>query len=285
MVPKNPRLVSKVRFWKNGQLVQKVNELSFSGDAECEPFTVKLNGTISRDPAMVGRSTVVLNATSDEWPDNPLVVKISWPTSGRVSETDFLEKVNGMAEGDHAWATNHLPQVHYAEDVIFPSDSTLESVARLFENGEFTNGDFVYERRTLQIIIQERLYPLKLLANMKDIGQVLLDVACSKCIPSAFQLPLTYPVLVHRWLYDHPGILHCDLSFNNIMYHLLKEMNTNREKVYKVYGVLTNYDLSLWTDSLNPNYTKTSQQWTGTPLSGQSRLLHTMTKESTRPGR
>ena len=49
------------------------------------------------------------------------------------------------------------------------------------------------------------------------------------------------------------------------MYRLLEEMNANGEKVYKVYGVLTNYDLSSWTDSLNPNYTKTSQQWTGTP--------------------
>ena len=33
----------------------------------------------------------------------------------------------------------------------------------------------------------------------------------------------------------------------------------------KVYGVLTDYDLSSWTDSLNPDYTKTSQQRTGTP--------------------
>ena len=85
MVPKNPRLVSKVRFRKNGQLVQKGNELSFSGDAEHEPFMVKLDDTISHDPVMVGRSTVVLNATSDEWPDNPLVVtggEVSWKPVG-----------------------------------------------------------------------------------------------------------------------------------------------------------------------------------------------------------
>jgi len=170
-----------------------------------------------------------------------------------------------MAEGDHAWAANHLPQVHYAEDVIFPSDSTLESVACLFENGEFTNGDFVYERRTLWIIIQEQLYPLKSLANVKDIGQVLLDVACGECIPSAFQLLFTYPVLVHRWLYNHPGILHRDLSFNNIMYRLIEEMKANGEKEHKVYGVLTDYNLSSWKKDLGTDYTKTSQQRTGTP--------------------
>ena len=33
----------------------------------------------------------------------------------------------------------------------------------------------------------------------------------------------------------------------------------------KIYGVLTDYDLSSWTDSLKPDYTKTSQQRTGTP--------------------
>ena len=36
-------------------------------------------------------------------------------------------------------------------------------------------------------------------------------------------------------------------------------------KPRKVYGVLTDYDLSSWANSLNPDYTKTSQQRTGTP--------------------
>jgi len=36
-------------------------------------------------------------------------------------------------------------------------------------------------------------------------------------------------------------------------------------KPKEVYGVLTDYDLSSWMDSLNPDYTKTSQQRTGTP--------------------
>ena len=36
-------------------------------------------------------------------------------------------------------------------------------------------------------------------------------------------------------------------------------------KPEQVYGVLTDYDLSSWTDSSNPDDTKTSQQWIGTP--------------------
>jgi len=62
--------------------------------------------------------------------------------------------------------------------------------------------------------------------------------------------------LVHRWLYDRVGILHRDLSPNNIMYRIVNN---------KVYGVLTDYDLASWTESLTSDYTKTSQQRTGTP--------------------
>ncbi|KAF9642500.1 hypothetical protein BDM02DRAFT_3273448 [Thelephora ganbajun] len=221
MVPKNAKLISKTKFGRN-QIVQNQNELRFSGNAEVKPFNVTLADVISRDPAMVGRSTLVLNATSKRWPGVPLVIKISWPTSGRVSETDFLTKANAMAEGGHAWAANHLPRLYYTEDVVFPSDSTLGSVARLFEDAELVNGDYVYERRTLRIIIQERLYPLKSLTKVKDVGQVFVDAAC-----------------VHHWLLEYPGILHRDFSFNNIMYRVIKEMNGDGEAEEKVYGVLS----------------------------------------------
>ena len=174
-----PRPLSQSKFPRTYEAVQQGRELHFSGNAELKPFKVKLVDAISYDPAMiVGRSTLVLNATSSRWSDIPLVVKISWPTSGRVSETDFLKKANAMAVGDHAWAANHLPKAYYAEDVAFASDPTLESVGQLFEDANIINGKYVYERRTLRIIIQERLHPLESLTNVRDIGQVFLDIAC-----------------------------------------------------------------------------------------------------------
>jgi len=178
MVLGNDKLLSKIRFPQKPEAVQKGRELHFSGDGERKPFKVKLVDVISCDPAMVGRSTLVFNATSTQWPDDPLVVKISWPTSGRVPETDFLEKASATAVGDHAWATHHLPKVYYAEDVTFASDSTQESVAGLFESANLVNGKYVYEGRILRIIIQEKLHPLMSLTNVRDIGQVFLDVAC-----------------------------------------------------------------------------------------------------------
>lgn len=79
-----------------------------------------------------------------------------------------------------------------------------------------------------------------------------------QCVFSlASKLPETYAALVHRWLYEVVGILHRDLSPNNVMYR--------RTEDGKVYGVLTDFDLSSWTVRLAQDYTKTSQQRTGTP--------------------
>ena len=136
---------------------------------------------------------MVLDATSDQWPKAQLVAKISWPGSGRVPETDFLKKANEEAKKTKGkWATKHLPRVFYAKDVVFEIDSTLESVASLFEGATFVNGNYSYEPRALRVIIQERLYPLKSLAEVRDIGQVFLDVACSTC-PVRFLITMHLP--------------------------------------------------------------------------------------------
>src|SRR5712691_3711440 len=92
--------------------------------------------------------------------------------------------------------------------------------------------------------------------NPLHVAQVLLDVACSMCSSFDSWLPWTHTDVVRRWLYEIPGILHRDLSMNNIMHRTIGG---------KVHGVLTDYDLSSWMASLNSDYSKTSQQRTGTP--------------------
>jgi len=214
-------------------------------------FKVVLGDVISRDPAAVGRSTVVVKATSDRWKGTNLVVKISWPGAGRVPETKFLEKaIEEARKTEGEWAVKHLPRVFYARDLSFSEDSTFKSVERLFKDAKFAEPerDYVYERRELRIIIQEELYPLKSLTNAKDIGQVFVDIAC-----------------IHRWLHDNPGILHRDLSLNNIMWRFIVEMSAEEKPETRIYGVLTDYDLSSWTEDLKSDYTRPSQQRTGTP--------------------
>ena len=82
----------------------------------------------------------------------------------------------------------------------------------------------------------------------------MLHTVCPSCSPSL--LSHAYADLVHRWLYEEVGILHRDPSMSNIMYRRVGK---------KVYGVLTDFDLSSWRADLTSDYTKTSQQRTGTP--------------------
>ena len=140
---------------------------------------LKLGDLISHEPSLVGRGTAVLHATSSE--NANLIVKISWPGSGRVPEDKFLEKAIKKAKSseDHKWALMHLPNLVFSESVDFGPGSTHGKVASLFHRPEFVNGEYEYERRTLRIIVQERLYPLKTLTDVKEIAQVLLDIACS----------------------------------------------------------------------------------------------------------
>ena len=247
--------------------VQEGNKLEFGGDEDTGPFTLTYGEVISHEPSLAGRSTAVLHAKSPKWKNLDLVIKISWPGSERVPENAFLgkaiKKAKSTPEGE--WALNHLPRVLFAQDVVFDEDSTLEKVASLFDGAEFVGGKYKYEKRTLRIIIQERLHPLMTLTNVKDIAQVLLDVMCGTQVSFASWLSYTHASSVHRWLYDHVGILHRDLSLNNIMCRIRRDENDAGVAEEKIHGVLTDYDLSSWTESLTPDYTKTSQQRTGTP--------------------
>jgi len=163
-------------------------KLEFGGDEKTGSFTLTYDEAIVQRPSLVGRSTAVLRAKSSRWEGLDLVIKISWPDSGWVPESAYLNRAVETAESTPAdeWALKHLPRVLFAQDIIFDSDSAHSKVASLFDDPEFVNGEINYERRTLRIIIQERLYSLKALKNAKEIAQILLDVGCGMWLHSLF---------------------------------------------------------------------------------------------------
>ena len=91
----------------------------------------------------------------------------------------------------------------------------------------------------------------------------MLHVVC--VLPAFDGCPLSPVHTVHHWLYKYAGILHRDLSPNNIMCRFIEEKNARGEMERRVYGVLTDYDLSSFTATMNSDYKNTSQQRTGTP--------------------
>ena len=78
--------------------------------------------------------------------------------------------------------------------VVFGPGTTLGSVAAMFGDGKFVGKrNYVYEPRTLRIIVQEELHTLRSLGNVKGIGQVLVDVACSAYIVFRFWICIRLP--------------------------------------------------------------------------------------------
>ena len=49
------------------------------------------------------------------------------------------------------------------------------------------------------------------------------------------------------------------------MYRFIEEIDASGKRERKVYGVLTDYNLSSWREALENDYTRTSRQCTGTP--------------------
>ena len=56
----------------------------------------------------------------------------------------------------------------------------------------------MHKPQTLRTIVKEELHTLRLLASMKDIRQVLLDVAGGACVVFRFWISIDLPRLVHQ---------------------------------------------------------------------------------------
>jgi hypothetical protein len=167
----------------SSNLVGRVGEIQYGRklvlNNGSKTLALKYGNLISHEPSLVGRATAVLHAESEELSN--LVVKVSWPGSERVAENEFLQRARDVANSraEYKWALNHLPKIFFSQEVVFGPDSTPGKIASLLENAEFINGWYDYERRTLRIIVQERLCPLKSLTDPREVAQVLLDIACS----------------------------------------------------------------------------------------------------------
>ncbi|KAK0231492.1 hypothetical protein IW262DRAFT_1263042 [Armillaria fumosa] len=202
-----------------------------------------LGTIVYRQRGLFGRDTCVIRATCPEWEGKKLVVKISWPSASRKSEKTLLDiaiaKANEMAKpGETHWVLNHLPNIFHEQDFKFDDDDSVQKlISEMVHGGQYVGGrDGAYEGRVLRITVLEEIYPITSLRNDRDYAQVFVDIL--QC---------------HKWLYEHPKILHRDISMANIMYRMDDEGN--------VLGVLIDFDLS----SLIPIEEATSLRRTGTP--------------------
>ncbi|KAK0460330.1 hypothetical protein IW261DRAFT_1614675 [Armillaria novae-zelandiae] len=211
-----------------------------------------------RQRGLIGRDTCVLLACWSAWPDEELVANISWPSIHHDTEKTLMEvpkaKAEEMAdEGNRDWVSNHLPEIIHSQDFRSKEKESSQQrrLVEALNKAEYADRKvFTYEEH-LRITLSERLFPITDLADVKDIGQVFLDIFRS-----------------HHWLYENAQILHRDMSLNNIMYRKRSKRNI------RIRGVLNDFDLS----SVIPLQEATSLHRTGTPpymayeLLGQSNV-------------
>ncbi|KAF9519249.1 hypothetical protein BS47DRAFT_1408893 [Hydnum rufescens UP504] len=174
--------------------------------------TFVLGDCVFRQYALVGRGTCVIEADG-----GTVVVKLSWPENTRTPEYEFLERAYTSAkeygDGNMRHMKDHLPVLEAKEDFgewgprsrILARRSTLD----LSRMGS----------RILRVTVYQKLERMIELRTADDLMSVMGDIA-----------------LCHRWLYRVMGILHRDISMNNIMF---------RRNGAKVIGVLIDYDLAI----------------------------------------
>jgi len=154
----------------------------------------------------------------DDWHGKKLIMKLSFPSVTREAEDKIILDARKLAESSDKWkwVLNHLPLVVHSFDTEIDEDSIPGRLKNHLQ------GD--YEERVIRVTIQEQLHPITEVEDPAELAQVFYDI-----------------VQVHEWLYEHPRVLHRDLSEGNLMFRHIDG---------KVYGVLNDFDLSSSVDRL-----------------------------------
>ena len=122
---------------------------------------IRLGAVVTRQYTLVGRGTVVIEgrAEAPDLVDRDLMIKISWPSTDRASESDIINAARTCAAKNNNRAIlDHVPEVLRAEDYSTtpPSDGG--------------------RTRTLRVIVMERFHPMTMVKTLDDFVKVMIDV-------------------------------------------------------------------------------------------------------------
>jgi hypothetical protein len=99
-----------------------------------------------------------------------------------------------------------------------------------------------YEPHVLRLLVLEELFPITELATAPVLAEAFRGIFKVTFIfppKTIISSPISY-----EWLYTQPHIFHRDISVNNLMYR-----KTDR----RIFGVLNDYDLAIFTSSNTPS--------------------------------
>ncbi|TCD63011.1 hypothetical protein EIP91_006103 [Steccherinum ochraceum] len=206
-------------------------------------FTVSLDEgrQISTAYGTVGRGTIVIPVIPADDVARKLhvasgsrhVAKFSYPLTTREGEDNLIRivrrKLNEHDQGRQ--------QLKHIVDLLCSfncklSDKTLgHPRARL----NFVQGVPKSLRRCFRVLVLPEYQPLERIRGPEDLRQIFIDV-----------------ITGHHWVWKTSRILHCDISYGNIMFYLEKV----GDGVIKVIGVLTDWDLAEVKEDTGPEVTE-----------------------------
>ncbi|KAJ3984710.1 hypothetical protein F5890DRAFT_1271012 [Lentinula detonsa] len=130
-----------------------------------------------RSNSIIGRGTIIITVecacrncppNQCDWEEEKLVLKMSLPSKTRVTERMFVDRCKELAQGGHAWVSNHLPNIIWSFDIPFRDGSPQDNFKKKF-------GDD-YEMRVMRGIILEESQPLSSVKTAKECAQVFYDI-------------------------------------------------------------------------------------------------------------
>lgn len=250
------------------------------------PFT---GGPLDAQPGGIGRGTVVypLSPPTDVDgydPEERFVAKFSWQILGRASEAGILRYIRKSIPA--RWR-NHVTEVKCSRQasasamelprVVLVEDTQARVAKRsilkdLDDKSKVKSFDEVrdafigseIEERESRVLVTPEYSSLNKVKNKDEFMSVFKDV-----VKGAYNIHVGcfatligwYTLIVHYVIYKRTGILHRDLSVNNIMF--LRRQG-------RVFGILNDWDLAAPETRTSP---KTSEPRIGTAAYMAIRLL------------
>jgi hypothetical protein len=153
------------------------------------------------------------------------ILKDSWVREDHIhNEVATLRRIKG-----HKGLEGHVPKLIYGGNVII---NGVEDSIRRYRSAHCIH------RIHRRIIISPVGEPITSFKSKKEFIQAMITITDSKSIPQIRINSLDALLIAHRYLYNHVGVLHSDLSVNNILLH--REDNESA-----AVGLLIDYDHSI----------------------------------------
>ncbi|ETW75472.1 hypothetical protein HETIRDRAFT_461331 [Heterobasidion irregulare TC 32-1] len=188
-----------------GKMVPSVVRLRITG----APIYVQA-GIVGRGTSVIPASAFADSGLAAVKSSQKLVVKFSWPAATRVPEDVLIRRIRKAIGSKEA---RHVSRMRMS--------TTLEGLRlglpRIEESIQSLPGDV--ETRVLRVLVCDRYQHLNKLKTISEFQSVFIDL-----------------VRAHRVVYKRAGILHRDLSINNVMFGM---------RSGKPYGILIDWDLAI----------------------------------------